>query len=193
TVYRPSTLIGDAGTGEIDRRGGPYSLAVQLVTSPLRIPLPLPGDGSFPLNVVPSNFVADAILELSRRPEAKGRTFHLVDPNPMSARKVYERIAEMAGRKPLRLGLPARASAALLRLPMLERLAGPHHLAYDHLNQLVIFNCRNTLELLDGTGIRCPPLDAYLDRLVGFVQRQAAEERASRLGADLAEEDPLAT
>ncbi|HWV38767.1 MAG TPA: SDR family oxidoreductase [Vulgatibacter sp.] len=191
SVFRPSTMIGDAATGEIDRRAGPYSLAVQLVTSPLRVPLPLPGDGAFPFNVVPSDFVADAMIELSRRPEAKGRTFHLVDPNPTSARKVYERIAEKAGRKPLRLGLPARASAALLRLPMLEKLVGHQHATYDHLAQIVIFNCRNTLELLDGTGIRCPPLDSYLDRLVGFVQRQAAEERAQRRQLDELDEDPL--
>ncbi|AKU89784.1 SDR family oxidoreductase [Vulgatibacter incomptus] len=191
TVFRPSTIIGDSRTGEVDRLGGPYSLALQLVTSPLRVPVPLPGDGSFPLNVVPSDFVADAMLELARKPEAVGKTFHLVDPNPMSARKVYERIAEMAGRKPLRLGLSAKASAALFRLPVIERIVGGGRTNLDHLNQIVIFNCRNTLELLDGTGIRCPPLDAYLDRLVGRVRQQVAAERTARL-PEAAIDDPLA-
>lgn len=192
TVFRPSTMIGDSRTGEVDRRGGPYYLAFQLVTSPLRVPLPLPGDGSFPLNVVPSNFVAEAILELSRNPAAVGKTFHLVDPNPMSARKVYEQIAEMAGRKPLRLSLPAKASAALLRLPMLERLIGKERATFDHLDRLVIYNCRNTLDLLDGSGIQCPPLHSYLARLVDFVQRQAAVERDSLRPSEPSPEDPLA-
>src|SRR5690606_12335684 len=109
-------------------------------------------------------YVVEAMLSLAFNPEAVGRTFHLVDPNPMSARKVYEHVARRAGKKPPRLGIPARASAALLKLPLFEKLARPQRAAIEHLNQLVIYNCRNTLELLDGTQIRCPPLDTYLDR-----------------------------
>ena len=44
-------------------------------------------DVTFPFNVVPVDYVVRAILHLSRDPRAVGRTFHLVDPNPTSARK----------------------------------------------------------------------------------------------------------
>jgi len=37
-------------------------------------------------------------------------------------------------------------------------------------NHLAIYNCRNQLELLAGTGITCPPITSYLDRLVEFVR-----------------------
>src|SRR3712207_7408570 len=46
---------------------------------------------------------------LSRDPRGAGRTFHLVDPNPMSARRVYELIAEKANRKLPRFNLSARS------------------------------------------------------------------------------------
>jgi nucleoside-diphosphate-sugar epimerase len=99
TVLRPSTVVGDSRTGEIDRFEGPYSLGILLVASPLVVPLPLPGDGVAPLNVVPVDFVVRAAAHLARDARSAGRTFHLVDPNPMSARRVYELIAERANRR----------------------------------------------------------------------------------------------
>lgn len=192
TVFRPSTVVGDSRTGEIDRFDGPYYTAFQLVTSPLRVPLPLPGDGSFPLNVVPSDFVVSAILELTFAEAARGKTFHLVDPNPMSARKVYEYVARKAGKRTPRVGLPLRASAAILRLPFVEKLARPQRAAIEHLGELVIYNCRNTLELLDGTGIRCPPLTSYLDKLLAFVEEHQRQRREARVLPEHHAEDQLA-
>jgi thioester reductase-like protein len=186
SIYRPATVVGDSHTGRIDRLDGPYYLALLLVTSPLRVPLPLPGDGNFPFNVVPVDYVVRAITHLSRDPRAVGRTFHLVDPNPMSARKVYESIARRAGKPMPRMGLPGRATSALLRLPVLEILARPQRAALQQVDQIAFYNSRNTMELLDGTGIRCPPLESYLDKLLEQVELHA---RRRREGA--AVEDPL--
>ncbi len=192
SVFRPSTVVGDSRTGEIDRFDGPYYTAFELVISPLRVPVPLPGDGSFPLNVVPSDFVVEAMIELAFQKGAEGKTFHLVDPNPMSARKVYEHVARRAGKRAPRGRLPAKASVAILRLPFLEKLARPQRAAIEHLNQLVIYNCRNTLEALDGTGIRCPPLGTYLDKLLTFVEEQQRQRREARTRTEPLPEDPLA-
>lgn len=187
TIYRPSSVVGDSRTGEIDRFEGPYYLGILLVMSPLVMPLPLPGNGVAPLNVVPADFVVKAVWAISRDPRGVGRTFHLVDPNPMSARRVYEMIAEKANKKMPKFTLSARAADMMLRLPVLERLARPHRAAIGYVNHLAIYNCYNTLELLDGTGIRCPPLATYLDKLVAFVRdfyQRKKDERAEV-------EDPL--
>jgi len=170
TIYRPSSVVGDSRTGEIDRFEGPYYLGILLVMSPLVMPLPLPGNGVAPLNVVPVDFLVKAVWTISRDPRAVGRTLHLVDPNPMSARRVYELIAEKAHKKLPKFTLSARAADVMLRLPWLEKLARPHRAAINYVNHLAIYNCYNTLELLDGTGIRCPPLATYLDKLVAFVR-----------------------
>ncbi|RMG19582.1 MAG: NAD-dependent epimerase/dehydratase family protein [Deltaproteobacteria bacterium] len=178
SVYRPGIVVGDSRTGEIDRFDGPYYLGILLVTSPVAVPLPLPGDGVAPLNAVPVDFVVDAMLVLSERPEAEGRTFHLVDPNPMSSRRVYERIAERTGKRLPRMTLSYRLTDALMRLPGLERLIRQQRQAVAYVNHLAIFNSHNTLELLDGTGVRCPPLERYLDRLVDYVQRYYRTRRS---------------
>src|SRR3954471_13848423 len=185
-IFRPSTVVGDSTTGEIDRFEGPYYLGILLVTSPLAMPLPLPGNGVAPLNVVPVDYVAQAVWRLSRDPKAAGRTLPPVGPTPMSARRVYEIIAERNNKRLPRIRLSARATDAVLRLPFLEKLARPQRAAISYVNHLAIFNCHNTLELLDGTGIRCPPLSTYLDKLVDYVRDYYRRQREQR-----EVEDPL--
>ncbi len=169
TVVRPSTVVGDSATGEIDRFEGPYYLGMLLVLSPLVLPLPLPGNGVAPLNVVPVDFVVRATWSLATNPAAAGKTVHLVDPNPMSARRVYELIAERANRRLPRFSLPARAADWFLRIPGVEKLARPQRAAVAYVNHLALYNCHTALELLDGTGVRCPPLMSYLDKLIDYA------------------------
>jgi hypothetical protein len=101
-------------------------------------------------------------------------------------------IAAREGKKLPTVSVPARAFQALLQLPFLERLSRVHRPAIEYLNHLAIYNCRNLLELLDGTGVRCPPIASYLDRLIEFVQasfaRRREMEEAQIAGGD---DDPL--
>ena len=189
SVVRPSTVVGDSRTGEIDRFEGPYALGILLVASPLVVPLPLPGNGIAPLNVVPVDFVVRAAVQLASDPRARGQTFHLVDPSPMSVARVYELIAERANRRVPKLTFPARAAEAVLRLPLLERVTRPHRAALGYINQLAWFTSANTLELLEGTGIRCPRLSTYLNTLISYVREDYARRQAAE--AEMLVEDPL--
>src|SRR5512133_722572 len=192
TIFRPSIVVGDSRTGEIDRFEGPYALAILLVASPLSVPLPLPGDAVAPLNVVPVDFVVEAAISIARHPDGAGKTVHLVDPSPLSARRVYEMIAARAGKKLPSVSVPARAFQALLQLPLLERFSGVHRPAIEYVNHLAIYNCRNLLTLLDGTGIRCPPITSYLDRLMTFVEGTFEKRREAELQQLAGEaDDPL--
>jgi len=188
TIIRPSTVVGDSATGEIDRFEGPYYLGMLLVLSPLVLPLPLPGNGVAPLNVVPVDFVVQATWVLAQKEEAIGKTVHLVDPNPMSARRVYELIAERANKKLPRFSLSARAADWFLRIPGVEKLARPQRAAIQYVNHLVLYNCHTALELLDGTGVRCPPLATYLDKLIDFAMHSWKTRQSS---ANEEVDDPL--
>ncbi len=188
TIYRPAIVVGDSRTGEIDRFEGPYYLAILLVTSPLRVPLPLPDDAGAPLNVVPVDFLVEAALTVGRNPASVGRTVHVVDPAPFSARRVYELIAERAHRRMPRVTLPARMVDAVLSLPVLERFSRQQRAAIESVNQLAFYNSRNLLDLLEGSGVRCPPITSYLDRLIDFVRERLSKEAAQPEPDD----DPLA-
>lgn len=189
TIYRPSIVVGDSRTGEVDRFQGPYYLAIVLVASPIGVPLPLPGHGLAPLNVVPVDFVVEAALSLGANPAAVGKTIHLADPAPLSARKVYELIAARVGKTLPPVAVPHRAVEALLGLPFLERLARAQRNAIRIVNHLAIYNCQNQLALLDDTRIRCPPITSYLDRLIEFARARLASPPRAKLAADA--EDPL--
>jgi nucleoside-diphosphate-sugar epimerase len=170
TVLRPSIVVGDTKTGEIDRFEGPYALAILLVTSPLQVPVPLPGDGVAPLNAVPIDYVVDASAAIHKDARGVGRTFHIVDPNPSSSRRVYELIAQRSGKKLPRVSLGYKLTDALLKLPGLERLTREQRAAIAYVNHLSFYSSRHTLEVLDGTGIRCPPIESYLDNLIEYVR-----------------------
>jgi len=177
TVLRPSILVGDTKTGEIDRFEGPYVVAILLVTSPLQVAVPLPGNGVAPLNVVPIDYVVSAAAHIHDDERAVGRTFHLADPNPSSSRRIYELIAERQGRKLPRLSLGYRVADAILRLPGLEKLTREQRTAIAYVNHLSFFSTRGTLEILDGTGIRCPPIESYLDTLIDYVRAEYKRKR----------------
>jgi thioester reductase-like protein len=187
TVFRPSIIVGDSKTGEIDRFDGPYHLMVLIVDSPLD--LPLPAGGSAPLHLVPVDYVVEAGYVLSRADEAISKTFHLVDPCPLSARSVYQLVAERAHRKPAAHGsIPAGIARALLKLPWMARLGSGSRSVLDGLTRNVFYNCRNTLEALRHTEVWCPPFETYVDNLVRYVKDVRAARRR-RLDEEVA--DPL--
>jgi hypothetical protein len=107
----------------------------------------------------------------------------------MSARRVYELIAERAHRRMPRVSLPHRVVDAVLSLPILESFSRQQRAAIESVNHLAFYNPRNLLELLEGTGIRCPPITSYLDRLIDFVRDNLEKRQATAPAPD---DDPLA-
>ncbi len=170
TVIRPSGVVGDSRTGEIDRFDSVYHLGMLLVGSPVAIPVPMDGQGQAPLNLVPVDYVIDAVHAIVSQAATVGQTFHVVDPNPLPARRVYDTIALRAGKPKPRLSVPTNLTKVLLRIPGLERFAAVSHQAMDYLNHMTFYNSRNTADVLAGTGIRCPPFEAYVDNLMQYVR-----------------------
>lgn len=196
TVLRPSIVVGDSKTGEIDRLEGPYLLVLLMLSTPPDLRLPLPARAEIPLNLVPIDYVVDAGCAIASDPRSVGRTFHLVDPRPATARAVFSRIAAALGRPSPRGALPTQLATAFLRTPGLERLALAPRAFLEQLAVEVAYDDRNTRELLAGTSIRCPAFEQYVDVMVEYVRSRELEERArrARSTSDATEEesvDPL--
>ncbi|CAN5781829.1 hypothetical protein BH11MYX2_BH11MYX2_39310 [soil metagenome] len=188
TVLRPGIIVGDSTTGEIDKLDGPYYLITLIATNTSGLRLPLLGRGDTPLALVPIDYVIDAAWHVARSDLGAGKTFHLFDPAPMSARAVFEAVAEAAHTEKPRGSIPRPLARAVLRTPGLSRLGrGP--LAFvDVLDHPVTYDHTNTQAALAGTGLRCPALADYLPALVQFVLDVS---RAAPLPTDDAS-DPLA-
>jgi dephospho-CoA kinase len=169
TVVRPGIIVGDSRTGEIDKLDGPYYLMVVIATNASGVRLPLLGRGDAPLHLVPIDYVVEAAWHVARGETAAGKTFHLVDPTPLSARAVFEAVAEHAHTEKPRGHIPRPLARAVLRTPGLARLGrGP--LAFvDVLDHAVHYDHTNTQRALAGTNVRCPSLADYLPALVRYV------------------------
>lgn len=169
SIFRPAIIVGDSETGEIDKMAGPYYIMNAIVLMPPNVPVLMPGKGDKPLNLVPIDWVCRAMHRISLREDAVGQTFHLCDPNPLSARKVFELVAEAAGRRAPVGRFPYRLTKLVMKFPYLERLTRSPRQFMDDFNQLSIYNCINTFDAL-GVDDTCPPFPTYVARLVNYIK-----------------------
>lgn len=174
TIYRPSVVVGDSRTGEISKYDGIYYLIQYLARAPGLLRLVNVGNGDVTLNLVPVDFVVDAIAALARDDEAEGKTLALADPEPLTTEELFNSIAEaMTGRRSAFTPPPGLVKWTLSRsfsppvtgLP----LSG---VPYFFLSQN--YDTRAAGELLSKHGIRCPGFNTYVGNLLKFVRNNAA-------------------
>lgn len=177
TILRPGIIVGDSQTGEIDKFDGPYYLMVLIVRGPMDMGLPLPGRGAAPMHAVPIDFVVEAAYALSKDERAAGGTFHLTDPNPFSARQIYDLVAELAHKPRPRGFIPTGLARAIMRTPGLERLARAPRSFLESFDHLTVYNARHATRILASHGVSCPPFDTYAEALVRYVRDVHAARR----------------
>ncbi|HEX5375197.1 MAG TPA: SDR family oxidoreductase, partial [Solirubrobacterales bacterium] len=97
-VYRPGVVVGDSRTGEIDKIDGPYYAFKLLQRARRVLPAWLPAVGmeGGEINIVPVDYVADAIDHIAHKPGLDGQAFHLTDPAPKSAGEMINLFARAA-------------------------------------------------------------------------------------------------
>jgi thioester reductase-like protein len=172
TIYRPAIVVGDSRTGETQKFDGPYYILRSISRSVrLKSPIAQFGRASAPFNVVPVDFVVDAIAALSGDREADGETLHLVDPEPVTAAELTRTLArEYAGKEPS-FRVPAKAVAGSLRFkPVREMFEGAPRESIVYLNHPVRFDTRRAEVLLARHGLRCPRFEEYAGPVVSFFR-----------------------
>ena len=205
-VYRPAVVVGDSRTGEMDKVDGPYYLFPTLAgigDLPAAGLLPLVGPDLGSTNVVPVDYVADAMDALIHADGLDGRAFHLVHPRPQKLLDVYNALADAAGAPKIRLGLDKRlfAPAALGlslagRLPgvlgardlLLSRLGIPPEVL-PHMTFEPEFSAVATRQELSKLGVAAPPeLSTYVQRLWDYwaAHLDPYKARRKRAGGVLA-------
>ena len=100
-VYRPSIVVGNSKTGEMDKIDGPYYFfkAIQKVRNTLPPWFPLIGLEVGKTNIVPVDYVAAAMDHIAHQDGLDGQAFHLVNPKMQAAGDVMNTFAR-AGHAP---------------------------------------------------------------------------------------------
>ena len=172
TIYRPAIVVGDSRTGETQKFDGPYYL-LRVISRAAANNMPIPqfGRSSAPFNVVPVDFVIDALTVDPGDQSLAGETLHLVDPEPVTAAEVLGILAnEYAGRGP-GYKVPPRLVAGSLRLKVVrEMFSGAPRESIRYLNHPVRFDTRRAQQVLEPRGLRCPRLEEYVGPLVSFFR-----------------------
>ena len=118
---------------------------------------------------MPIDYVDRCRVARRAQPGAAGKTFHLVDPNPLTAREVFEGVAAHANTASRAAASRAHSHARCCARPGSRGSAA----ARSRSSTCSITPCTtirtNTAHALAGTPVHCPALADYLPVLVNHV------------------------
>ncbi|WET78568.1 SDR family oxidoreductase [Amycolatopsis sp. QT-25] len=195
-VYRPAVVVGDSATGEMDKIDGPYYLfpAIDRLAGLPDVPIVGPDLGD--TNVVPVDYVAEALNALVTTKGLDGRAFHLVNPEPQPVVSVYNAFAKAAGAPTISVQLNDRLSKGIVNLvklsehipgftiardAVLERLGIPPVLL-DTMAFPSVFSSASTRKALIGSGVEVPRIEDYAPTLWRYWREHLDPFRARKHG-----------
>ena len=187
-VYRPSLVVGDSATGEMDKIDGPYYFfkLIQRMRQMLPPWMPTIGIEGGRINIVPVDFVVAAVDHIAHQKGHDGKAFHIVDPTPYRVGDVLN-IFALAAHAPqfamrinaaligfipnsVRKGLLALTPVKRIRNAVMKDLGLPDDM-FTFVNYPTRFDCREATAALAGSGIECPRLPDYAYRLWDYWER----------------------
>jgi NAD(P)-dependent dehydrogenase (short-subunit alcohol dehydrogenase family) len=187
-IYRPGIVVGHSKTGEIDKIDGPYYFFTLLKKLREMLPpwVPILGIEGGRINLVPVDFVADAMDHIAHKPGLNGGCFHLTDPEPKRVGEVLNLFARAGHAPQMSMRLDARmfgfvpfpVRAALTNLPPIKRFTsmilkdlGIPPEVLKLITYPTRFDSRETERALKGTKIAVPRLEDYGWRLWDYWER----------------------
>ena len=173
-IFRPGVIVGDSHSGEIPKYDGPYYTIRTYERLKHLPPWLLPSFGNYsytPFNMVPVDFVTRAMLYICKQKQALGQTFHLIDPDPMTAFELFKLIRTKIIGDQSGWNIPRWMIKQLRLLPaeLLKNLGFPKSGA-AYLDHQAIYDTKNTTTILKNTGIQCPVVSDYLDTMINYVK-----------------------
>src|SRR5919198_2542745 len=188
-VYRPSLVVGNSNTGEMDKIDGPYYFfkAIQKLRYALPEWFPLISLEFGRTNLVPVDYVAAAVDHIAHQDELDGQAFHIVDPKPPRSVDVLNTFANSAHAphavmrvdKRMTDMLPKGVLSYAMKIPALQGIKrsfladlGIPEEALANAEMRTRFDARDTARAVDGSGIELPKLETYSDRLWDYWERR---------------------
>ncbi len=186
TVYRPSVIVGDSQSGYTSAYHGFYRfldaacrLARPVRATPgdrlrRRIPLRLTLTGREPRNLVPVDWVSSAVASIIGRPEAGGRTYHLIARRPTLVAEIKAAAEEVLGLE----GIELTGRALVAPTSLENAFLGAVRDYWPYLDGDPDFDDRNTRSAIPD--LPAPNVDReLLCRLIGFAAADGWGRRQS--------------
>ncbi|MFV0388358.1 MAG: SDR family oxidoreductase [Pyrinomonadaceae bacterium] len=171
TIFRPSVVCGDSRTGETAKYDGIYYVITFLRKFPEMFRLVNVGNDDVRLNLVPVDFVIEAMSVLADDERAIGKTIALADPAPMTTRALCDSIAEAITNKKSVITPPSTLVKTFLNSPISPPLTGLPHSGVPYFFVPQTYDTSVADELLAAQGVVCPRFSEYVSTLVEFVAK----------------------
>jgi len=195
-IYRPAMVVGHSETGAMDKVDGPYYLFkfIQKLKDVLPNWIPLIGVEGGHFNVVPVDFVADALDHIAHQPDHDGQCFHLTADRSYSLGEIMDIVAGAAQAPRMALKLENRLfdvvpgfvrkgvsalTPNLLLNAALDNLDIPPS-AMKFLTFPTEYDNSRAKAALEGTGIAAPELESYIQQLWDFWENHLDPDRGER-------------
>jgi len=187
-IYRPGFVVGHSKTGYIDKIDGPYYFfkLIQKMRAMLPPWVPTIGVEGGRINIVPVDFVADALDYLAHKKGLDGKCFHLTDPEPSRIGEVLNIFARAAHAPQMTMRINARmfgfipapilygigSLAPIKRMvrAVLKDLGIPKDV-FEFVNWPTRYDNREAAKALKGSGIEVPRLETYAAKLWDYWER----------------------
>jgi len=187
-IYRPGFVVGDSRTGYIDKIDGPYYFFkfIQRMRNMLPPWMPMVGIEGGRINIVPVDYVVDAMDFLAHKKGLDGKCFHLTDPAPHRIGEVLNIFAKAAHAPQMTMRLNARMFGfipapilyGLGSLSPIKRMVravltdlGVPKDVFQFINWPTRYDNRDTVKALKGSGIAVPHLESYAPKLWDYWER----------------------
>jgi NAD(P)-dependent dehydrogenase (short-subunit alcohol dehydrogenase family) len=180
--------VGHSKTGFIDKIDGPYYFfkLIQRMRKMLPSWVPTIGIEGGRLNIVPVDFVADALDHLAHKKGLDRRCFHLTDPTPYRIGEVLNIFAKAAHAPqmtmrinarmfgfipaPVLYGIGSLSPVKRMIRAVLKDLGIPKDV-FQFINWPTRYDNREAAKALKGSGIEVPSLETYADKLWDYWER----------------------
>jgi nucleoside-diphosphate-sugar epimerase len=169
TIHRPAVVCGDSRAGETAKYDGVYYLIHYLRRWPGGLTLLNIGNSEVSLNLVPIDFVIEAMVALAKDDRAIGATVQLADPAPLTTRQLFDEISKAIGGRDSLATIPMGIVYPVLMLPLAPKITGLPHSAVPYFFLEQTYDTTRARELLEPHGIRCPGFPSYVGALLDFV------------------------
>ena len=170
-ILRPSIVVGDSATG--------WTPAFNVLYGPMKAfargayPV-IPASRSAPVDVVPVDFVADAVLALAGRP---GSTIHLTASDRASSVGELIELGSSTASRPAPRVIPPWLYLRLIHPLLVRRGSEARRRAlrrsevyFPYFTMRTRYDNSAARKALAPRGIEAPPLASYFDRLMAFAQ-----------------------
>lgn len=171
TIHRPAVVCGDSRTGETAKYDGIYYLIRYLLKWPSVLSTFNIGNSEVALNLVPVDFVVEAMATLAQDPLSIGKTIHLADPAPLTTRELFNEIARSIVGRESRFTIPGSLVEFSLMLPLAPNITGLPHSGVPYFFLKQNYDTAQAGELLKPHGIACPPFESYVGTIVDYTAR----------------------